>query len=349
MIFYVGSYTQEGAPASNPTGIGISCCNIDDNTGEITHFQVVDQRNPSYLVVSLNKQFLYAIEEMYQNLAPKIYAYRILKSGILTLINSQELIGDYACHLAIITNHLIVANYVSGNILSFPIRKDGGLEPFHQVIQHTGISLNAERQEQAHAHMVLQYEEKKMFVVDLGIDKVKVYAFDDSLNSWNPQEEKDVLLPGGSGPRHMLLDKTEKIAYVLSELSGEVFVFKEYADRFEQVQRISFVPESYTGNFGGAAIRMHPNGRFLYASCRGANVITVFRISDLEGILVYVESVSSEGKSPRDFNISPSGKWLIAANQDTDTLVVFKLNEEDGKIKKHLSFAMQTPVNICWK
>lgn len=349
MIFYTGSYTQDGAPATNPVGKGISCFEFDELSGEIRFLHSTAQRNPSYLVVSSDNQFLYAVEEMYEDLNPRIYAYEISDSGELGLINSQELVGDYACHLAIAANRLVVANYVSGNVLSFPIREDGGLKPFHQVLQHTGSGPNEERLEQAHTHMVFPYKEKQMLVVDLGIDRAKAYEFADAKNTWKAIHGWDIQIPAGSGPRHLVMDRNEQYAYVLSELSGDVFVFKAHADKFEIVHQLSFLPKDFDGNFGGAAIRMHPSGKFLYTSCRGADVITVFRISDVGGTLEQIDAFSSEGKTPRDFNISPSGNWLIVANQDSDELVVFKLKQDKGTLIKHASISMGTPVNICWR
>ena len=246
-------------------------------------------------------------------------------------------------------NCLVVANYVSGNVLSFPIREDGGLKPFHQVLQHAGSGPNKERQEQAHAHMVFPYKEKQMLVVDLGIDRVKAYEFIDAKNTWKPIHGGDIQIPDGAGPRHMQMDQNGKYAYVLSELYGEVIVFKEHAGKFELVQQVSFVPKNFTGDFGGGAIRIHPNGKYLYTSCRGADVITVFRVSDVEGTLDFIDIYPSEGKTPRDFNITPSGNWLIIANQDSDELAVFKLDQQYGTLSKHSSFSTGTPVNICWR
>jgi 6-phosphogluconolactonase len=349
MIFYTGSYTQKGAPAANPVGTGISCFDLDENRGKVRFLHSTEQRNPSYLVVSADKRFLYAAEEMYEDLAPRIYAYQISDSGKLNLINSQELAGDYACHLAIVANQLVVANYVSGNVLSYPIRNDGGLECFSQIIQHEGKGPNVERQEQAHAHMVYACKDDQMFVVDLGIDKALAYKFFNAINKWEALSGCDIPMPAGSGPRHMVMDKNERYAYVISELNGEVFVFRARANKFEPVQKLSYLPKDFMGNFGGAAIRMHPNGKFLYTSCRGADVITVFWINDAEGTLELINVFSSEGKTPRDFNISPSGNWFIAANQDSDELLVFKLNQEDGTLIKHSSISTGTPANICWR
>lgn len=146
----------------------------------------------------------------------------------------------------------------------------------------------------------------------------------------------------------MVMDESEKYAFVLSELAGDIFVAENQNGRFKLIQKVSFVPESYTGAFGGAAIRLHPSGKFLYASCRGANSIAIFKINEVTKELSLVSCQSTEGETPRDFNIDPTGKWLIAANQDSNTLVVFEINQETGTLSLSSTVSVETPVNICW-
>ena len=332
MIFYTGTYTQNGAPAANPQGRGIGCFKFDVQNGNIELVEYTSQRNPSYLVISDDKKYLYALEEMFENLQPEIYAYQIADDGKLILLNSQKLIGDYSCHLEIIQERVVVANYVSGNAVSYPIVKDGALAEAEQVIQHKGTGPNQERQEAAHVHMIQPFGKNQMYAVDLTLDKAKAYHIKDDTEEWIAQEDLDIQIEAGAGARHMAMDRSENFAYLLSELSGEIFVV-EMQER-EVIQKISFIPDSYKGEFGGAAIRLHPQGNFLYASCRGADSIAIFKIDKETNQLELVKIQSSEGKTPRDFNIDPTGEWLIAANQDSNTLVVFKIHPEMGILEK---------------
>lgn len=348
MIFYTGSYTQKDTPAVNPEGKGIGCFTLDLKSGEVELLQYTKQRSPSYIVISDNKKYLYTLEEMYENINPQVYAYRIEGDGKLSLINSQKIKGDYSCHLAIVNNQLVVANYVSGNILSYPILDDGSLEPFNQEIQHKGIGPNKERQEAAHAHMIYPFQSEQMYVVDLTLDKAKAYKMDDETHKWVENSEQDVTIEAGAGARHMVMSKTESFAYILSELSGEIFVAKIGNKENEIVQKISFVPEKYKTEFGGAAIRIHPSGEFLYASCRGSDSIAIFNINKESKELTLVSCQLTEGKTPRDFNVDPTGKWLIAANQDSNTLVVFEIDQETGELRSTSKMTVKTPVNICW-
>lgn len=347
-IFYTGSYTQEGAPAANPKGDGIGCFQLDLETGKVNLLHFTKQRSPSYLVISDDKKYLYAVEEMYANLNPKVYAYNIEKDASLTPINSQNITGDYACHLAIIKDRLVIANYVSGNSLSYPILADGSLAPSSQEIKHKGTGPNTERQEAAHAHMIYPFSDNSIYVVDLTLDTAKAYQFDEKNEEWLANSVSDIKIDSGSGARHMITDKNEDYAYILGELTGEIFVSNLQDSDKKIIQKISFIPKTHKGAVGGAAIRMHPNRTFLYASNRGSDTITIFKIDKETKKLELVGYQSTEGKTPRDFNIDSTGNWLIAANQDSDTLVVFQINQQTGLLEVKSTLNVNTPVNICW-
>jgi 6-phosphogluconolactonase len=347
-LFYTGSYTQKGAPAANPTGKGIGCFHFDLGTGEISFLHNTGQRNPSYLAISEDKKFLYAVEEMYECLNPEVFAYRIGEDGALSLLNRQKISGDYACHLAIIEDRLVLANYVSGNLLSYPILGDGSLAPFTKEIRHEGMGPNAERQAGAHMHMIYPFGKNGMYVVDLSLDMAKAYHFDAASGQWIATPDLDIKIDAGSGARHMVMDQKKELAFVLGELTGDVFVVDLSGNKSKIIQKVSIIPENHSGDIGGAAIRLHPNGEFLYASNRGSDSISVFRIDKEFKKLIQIANHSTEGKTPRDFNIDPSGKWLLAANQDSNSLVVFEINQNDGTLKMKTKVEAETVVNICW-
>ena len=349
MNLYIGSYTQDGSPAPNPVGQGIGCFGFDAETGELSINNYIPLRNPSYLTLSEDGKYLYAVEELLPALTPHVFAYKVGMQGELVPINSQQLDGGYACHLAVVKGSLVVANYMSGDCLVFPIQNDGSLAPCQQQIQHHGTSLNQQRQEGPHIHMAYPFDEDGLLLVDLGIDRVKAYQFNSSNRLWKENPELDLVLPGGTGPRHLVSDRRENYLYLLSELSGEVVVFRKSKNCFDLVQQVSIVPADYSGEFGGAAIRIHPNGQFLYASNRGADVIAVFEI--IEGNknrLSLVAFQACGGQTPRDFNIDPSGNWLLVANQDSNKLVVFKIDLKKGGLTKTSEIECGTPTAICW-
>lgn len=347
-LFYTGSYTQDGSPAANPTGKGIGCFQLNTETGEVTLLHYTKQRNPSYLVVSDDKKYLYAVEEMVENLYPELHAYKIEEGGALSLLNTQKIAGDYACHLAIVQDRLVVANYVSGNALSYPILEDGSLASCSQEIKHSGTGPNKERQEAAHAHMIYPFQNDKMYVVDLTLDAAKAYQLGAESKKWEAIPALDITIEAGSGARHMVMDDQEAFAFVLSELTGEIFVADLQNNENKIIQKVSYIPEKYDGAIGGAALRIHPNGKFLYASNRSSATIAIFKIDETTKQLSVVDFQYADGKTPRDFNIDPTGKWLIAANQDTNTLVVFEIDQKKGTLTMKSKINVGTPVNVCW-
>ena len=348
MIFYTGSYTHESSPAPHPKGEGIGCFRLDPSTGNIKLIHYTSHRNSGYLAISGDHKCLYAVEEMHPNFNPKVFTYKIKDGGKLGLLNTQELEGGHACHLAIANEKLVVANYMTGNALSFPVLKDGTLGSTYQVIQHTGTGPNKERQKGPHVHMVYPFSNDRLFIMDLGIDTAKAYRLNSKTENWEATPEWDISVEPGVGARHMTMDATGNLVFILSELSGEIFVFENQGTGFVRLQKISFVPEGYKRPTAGAAVRMHPVRRFLFASCRESNTIAVFRIHEKSKMLSFIAHHSSEGRTPRDFNIDPTGHWLIVANQDSDSLVVFKIDQQWGTLKKCSEMQVGTPVNISW-
>ena len=160
-------------------------------------------RSPSYLAISKDKQFLYVAEEGLEQLSLQVFAYGVGDNGKLSLLKTQRLEGAYACHLAVVGRQLIVANYGTGNAMVYPILKDGSLAHVNQIIQHTGSGCDLIRQGEPHIHMVCPINDKKLFLVDLGLDKAVNYQVDEN-GFWNPCPINDIVLLPGEGARHMV-------------------------------------------------------------------------------------------------------------------------------------------------
>jgi 6-phosphogluconolactonase len=141
-----------------------------------------------------------------------------------------------------------------------------------------------------------------------------------------------------------------KFAYVLTELSSEVVALEYVAseNRFEILQYISALPESFSGENAGGAIHISSDGRFLYASNRGHDSIAVFSINETTGKLQLVEHTSTQGSHPRDFSIDPTGKYLIVANMNTNNIIPFTIEKETGKLTQ-ANEAVTIPSPVCIK
>jgi len=231
---------------------------------------------------------------------------------------------------------VLVANYTSGSVAVFPIHDEGSLGDASASVQHTGHGTNPERQEGPHAHSInLGSDNRFAMVDDLGLDELLVYKFDSAKGSLTPSDPPFAKLDPGSGPRHFALHPSGKFAYVVSEMKGTVTVFSNNAKTgaLQPLQTISTLPKDFTGSIEDAEIEVHPSGKFVYASNRGdANSIAVYAIDPNKGTLTTVEIAPTQGKTPRSFEIDPTGQLLFAANEKSNNLVVFRIDQKTGHL-----------------
>jgi 6-phosphogluconolactonase len=324
VLYYIGTYTWEGSK-------GIYGTYMDKETKEFTRPELfAELASPTYMVTNSSKTRLYAVTETIDRTRGKVAAYSIEPStGKLTKINEAIAPGRGMCHISIdpADSFLFTVSYSDATVQVYPIAEDGSVGEVLCVREHTGQGVNPQRQEKAHAHYAsLTPDQKYLCVCDLGIDRVMVYRFDRETGQLELDEEKTVRLPDGCGPRHMTFHSKGKTAYVLSELSSQVFVLSYHPDRgFEIVQTVNALTEDNPDSIA-AAIRLSPDESFLYTSNRGEDSISVFRVKD-SGLLEYVSAVRSGGEHPRDFILSDS--LLLCANRDTDNIVVFRASHDE--------------------
>lgn len=341
---YVGTYTKGDSK-------GIYKFTLDLETGKIEAITLASEAgNPSYLSVDKDNKHIYSIETT-DNTAG-VAAYSINSSnGELEHINSKLFEGSSRCYVSLDKNNkfLLSANYHQGEVSVFPLNSDGSLNDPSSIVKHEGSGPNKDRQEKPHAHYIsLTPDEKYVCAVDLGIDKVVGYHFDNG--NLVKSDKLTLSLKPGSGPRHMVFHPNSKFAYVLTELSSEVVTLKYVASesRFEILQYISALPESFTGESTGGAIHISSDGRFLYASNRGHDSIAVFSVDDATGKLQFVDHTSTQGSHPRDFSIDPTGKYLIVANMNTNNVIPFLIDKETGKLTQ-ANEAVTIPSPVCIK
>lgn len=305
--------------------------------------------NPSYLALSKDNKFLYAVNE--NGLESTVSSFGFDSgSGAMTAINKVDSQGADPCYIINDVNNVITANYSGGNISVFGKNEDGSLTEAKQVVQHYGKGINKERQESSHVHMVYFSPDKKYVLSnDLGTDKIYVY-------NYNPTAPKEVLtlkdsvsVKQGSGPRHLTFSKNGKFVYLLQELDGSLTSFSYDDGKLTPVFETTILEKDYKGTFSAADIHVSPNGKFLYATNRGeANNITVFKIKK-KGKLQLKEQVSTLGKGPRNFVIDPTGKFLLVAHQFTNNVIFFKIHKKKGTLKDTgIQFDLCSPVCLIF-
>ena len=349
MTFYVGTYTRGGSR-------GIYRVSMNQDTGAIhvrNSYGGVD--NPSFLAIDRGNRFLFAVSEtgQYNGIQGGSVASFAIDpaSGDLTKLSQQPSRGAAPAHLSVDseTRIVLVANYNGGNVALLPVDEAGMLSAPAAVRQHTGSSINPQRQERPHAHSIyLDPTERFAVAADLGIDRLMIYRVDAEQNALQLSDPPSFALAPGSGPRHMAFHPNGRRAYVINELSSTITActYDQGSGTFTEIGTVSTLPDGFNGQNTCAEVRVAPSGDFVYGSNRGHDSIAVFAVDGSTGALTPVQHQSTDGRTPRNFEIAPTGRFLIAANQDTNNLVVFAIDPESGRLEE-TGHTATIPVPVC--
>jgi 6-phosphogluconolactonase len=349
-IAYVGTYTTK------TTSKGIYAYRFDPAKGQLTSIGVAaETTDPSFLAVHPNGKYLYAVNEIGNfngDVSGAVSAFAIdAKTGSLKFLNQVPTRGAGPCYVSLdkTGSFVLVANYDSGSIASFPAHFDGTLGTASGFVQHSGSGPNKERQEGPHAHWIGTSPDNRFaLAVDLGLDEVIVYNFNANTGIFTPLLSGFAKVKPGSGPRHLAFHPDGKFAYVLSEIASTVTVFsyKAKTGAFSPLQTISTLPNDYSGKNDAAEIAVYPSGKFLYTSNRGHDSIAVFGIDPKKGTLRSLGQVLTGGKTPRHFAIDPTGAYLLAENQESNNVVVFHIDPATGSLTP-TGQTIQVPSPVC--
>jgi len=348
---YVGTYTKKDSK-------GIYAYRFDAVTGETTPVGLVaETENPSFLAAHPGGRFLYAVNEIDKfngQASGAVSAYSIdRKTGGLSLLNQVPSMGAGPAHLSLdkTGKYLLIANYGGGSVAAFPVAKDGRLGKPSGFVQHSGSSVNPDRQTSPHAHAIVVSKDDRFAVVaDLGLDELLVYKFDAAKGSLTPNDPKFAKTDPGAGPRHLAFHPNNKFVYVVNEMQSTVstFSYDANAGKLDRLQTVSTLPKDYSGQNSTAEILVDGNGKFLYLSNRGHDSIAVFAIDQDTGTVTPVAHQAEGIKVPRNFGIDPTGAYLIVANQDGDSLIVFRINGDTGALTPAGS-TVKVPMPVCVK
>lgn len=330
---------------------------MQTKTGELTILDTIKNTiNPSYVTVHPNGKYLYAVNELADNTEDyvgTVSAYSLDENGrFKKALNSVNAQGDAPCFVSVDATgkYVLVASYM-GTISAFPIATDGSLGEASSMVKHELANPPGGRQEGAHAHMIVPgIDDETVFAVDLGTDQVIHYQ----LVSGQLEQVAITQLAAGAGPRHLVFHPTQQRVYVANELNKtiEIFSYTKGNKPFTRIQTIPTFKQPITeGDLSPAAIRIHPNGKFLYVSNRGVggskiNNIALFQIHPKTGLLTFTTTEETGGLTPRDFTISPDGKLLLAAHQDSGTVTVMSISQETGVLRK-TGMVNEIPTPVC--
>ncbi|WP_255417350.1 lactonase family protein [Proteiniphilum sp. X52] len=344
LFLLAGTYTSEEG------GKGIYLYRFNTDTGNSDSVSMVEVDNPSYLTLSPNERFIYAVSENNES-GSAVHAFSLDKRiGKMELLNSRPVKSSAPCYITIDSKgrNVHTANYGGGTITSFQVKEDGTLTSAVSMIAFNGSGPDSVRQERAHPHCVRYSSDGQyLFAADLGSDKLYRFDVNDTPFEGQPalmeNSLKEFILPAGTGPRHFdFHPHGGRYFYLLGELSGEVIVF-DYA--FGELTQKQIIAADSTGARGSADIHVSPDGRFLYASNRlQADGIAIFSIDPAEGTLTKT-GYQWTAKHPRNFVITPNGKFLLVAGRDDDKIQVFRVDPGTGLLTDtHQDISVSKPV-----
>jgi len=328
--FFTGTYTQ-----GNSEGIYEVTMSRD---GKFLHRHLaVKTDNPSYLALSPGKKFLLAINE---NNPGTVESYAVRGDTLLRL--SRRLSGgDAPCFVSVNREgNVLTANYGSGTVGLLKMDMKGDLSPLLFVENHHAAG------KAAHAHEARFFPgTREMVSVDLGTNQLWFSRLAAGGKKLVPDSQKRLSLPPGSGPRHFVLHPNGKWMYVVNELGNTVSLVQKTVDgQWVLRQTVSTLPKNFRGTSYCAEIRITKDGRFLYVSNRGHNSLALFRVTPSGDDLELRANFSVHGNFPRFFTLTPDEKYLLVANQKSDNIVVFRRDQQTGRLQYTNQMRIAAPV-----
>ncbi|MEL7499802.1 MAG: lactonase family protein [Planctomycetota bacterium] len=318
---------------------GVFHLTLNTETGKLSQPKTMNTLGSAgFLAISPDGKILYATAQLDKD--GGVASYRISGRGknrsleLTGFASSDD--GKPACvSVDQDGKYLFSAQYGGGSTSSYRLDGDGSVTSLVSKIEHgAGSGVVDRRQNTAHPHWTGTTPDNKFLCVpDLGKDAVVVYSID--ADSGAITQHSEVACPAGGGARHMKFHPSGKFAFVLNELTLTLSVFEFDASKtnFKSIQEIATLPEDHDGlKHSAAEVRVHPNGKFVYASNRGHDTIAVFQCDPETGKLTFLQREPIRGSRPRNFNLDPTGQWLIAAGQNSNTLALFAVDPETGKL-----------------
>ena len=326
MYLIVGSY-------ATPQEEGIKVYAWNGEKGEATYVSgLTGISNPSYQVVSTDGSYVYSVGED-DGLTSTVHALSFDKvEGKLSMMNTQLTQGGAPCYINIAPDgkSVITANYMGANISLIPLETSRRLSENVSTIAFTGEGEMKNRQDQPHLHCVeFTPDGKHLLANDLGTDKIHVFPLD-SNGKLDEKAGFDVILEPGSGPRHLCFSEDGRFAYLINEISGKVTTLSYDGKSLTPIQ---YIEADTLDAQGSADIHLSPDGKFLYASNRlKGDGIAIFSVDKESGLLSKV-GYQLTGIHPRNFVMTPDGRFLLVACRDSNVVQIFARDVATGLLE----------------
>jgi 6-phosphogluconolactonase len=327
-LLLVGTQTAEPSASK-----GIYGYRFNAKSGELTQIGLgVEAENPTFLVLGPRQRFVYAVNEVRQGTVSSFsFDKKNMKMQEISKVSSK---GGGPTHIA--ADHtgrcVFVANYGGGSVASFQVNSSGQLSEAVSFLQYSADEEKHERK--PHAHRVTVSPDNRFLLVnDLGLDVIHVYRMDSSTAKLTPHDPALWRAKTRYGPRALQFHTNGRVAYCVNELKPTVSILGWDSKRgvLTTLQDISLVPEAYDGKAAPSDIVFDRKMSFAYVASRLDDFMATFAVSP-DGKLTMIGKTSCGGKRPRHLAVDPTDRWLLIANQDTDTIAVFARDSKTGKL-----------------
>ncbi len=320
-VAYVGSYTR-----GDSDGIYILDANPEYASFKIRgSFKI---NNPSFLRLSYDNRFLYS------NCDEGVASFRILEDGSLELMNKVSVNGLRPCYLSVNRDntYMLSAGYHDGKLTILRLNEDGTVAGVTDEVFMKGLGSVAGRNYRCHVNCaIFSPDERFVMAVDLGMDQVKIYAFDKNTGKIRLHDILRRELE--SGPKHMIFSNDGQYAYLTHENKCVVtkFAYDEETAHFTQLETLSTLPEKYDSYNCAITLKLTEDDRHLFVTNSGNNSVAIYNI-DSEEKMHTACILPVSGEYPRDLAIMPGGQMIAAVNQEGNSITSFKVNYEKGYI-----------------
>lgn len=335
-LLLVGTQTVTG------TSKGIYAWYWDPEHGDLRLAGLAaESENPTFLALAPDANYLYAANEISEFEGEKsgaVSAFEVdLAASRLKPINQVSSEGAGPANITVdhTGQSAFCANYGGGSASSFYLSPNGQISDAVSHFQYQGHGPNPERQEAPHAHRVtVSPDNRYLLVNDLGLDCIHIYHLDPETAKLTPGDPRQWNASPGSGPRALRFHPNGRIAYCVCEMASAVDVLEWNPQHgtLRQIQSVSLIPADYHGPTRGCDIVLDHSGRFAYAANRDYDCLVSFAVDPTDGKLTMLARGSCGGKIPRHLALDPTEKWLLVANEQSDTIAVFARDQHTGRL-----------------
>jgi 6-phosphogluconolactonase len=321
-VAYVSTYTMADK-------YGIKIYDVDMEKGRFTDKGSVEITNSSYVTISHNRKYLYAITDF------GVESFKILKDGNLELINKATTNGMRGCYLS--TDYedkfLFCAGYHDGKITVLRLdQKTGAVGDITDEVFHKGLGSIAERSYRPHISCVkMTRDNKYLLAADLGIDYVNVYRLDHFRGTLR---QVDIIRCDiDSAPRHLKFSEDGKFLYVISEMKNCIDVYRYHEEDempfFDLIQTVPTSDNFEVKGVAASALNISEDGKYILASTAGENSVTLFEINQETGELTRIFCLPISGEYPKDAALFPDNRHIVSLNHESNTMTFFRVDYEN--------------------